>query len=277
MSYTIDQTKEKISPELWVAKPNREPIGRLFEAESHAKLDVFYGKVNELSFTLPYQIENSSYELIDNPNIKKTKARYLIKMILGHKIEWFIINEFSDDMNEESDSKPIHAYSLAHELNDKLIRNYSVESYSPTQVLEDILKSSVWEIGDIDILFQDRKRSFEETEITALDMVFKVAESFGAIVEFDTDRRLIHLRNEKNANKFNGLKLSYGKLLKTLDMTTQVDEIVTRLYVYGKDGLSINRINPSGTDYIESFDHFLHPYEGLDTWNDIKDKKWSEL
>ena len=46
-----------------------------------------------------------------------------------------------------------------------------------------------------------------------------------------------------------------------MDKTTQTDEMVTRLSAVGNDGLGIQKVNPTGQNYIENFGYFMYPFE----------------
>jgi hypothetical protein len=165
----IDFNKKIQKPRLQVAKPNRTIIGNLKEAFqiSHNTL---LGQYNELSFTVPYDIDKN-HELIRNPNIDKLKDRYFIKLAWGSDTEWYIINENSEDMDDDSDSKIVHAFSLQYELKDKLIRGYEVESYTLSQVTTDALQNTLWSIGTISTDFIGKNRAFNVSEKSVLDFI----------------------------------------------------------------------------------------------------------
>lgn len=271
----IDLNKKTQKPKIQVAKPNRTIIGNLKEAFqiTHSTL---LGQYNELSFTIPYDIDKN-HNLVRNPNIDKLKDRYLLKLTWGSDYEWYIINENSESMGDNSDSKSVHAFSLQYELKDKLVREYEVESYTLNEVTTDALQDTLWSIGTISVDFISKYRSFSVSEKSVLDFIYEIAETFGAILKFDTETRTINFLSESDLGTNRGFKVSYGKYLKTLNKTSNPDEMVTRLKVYGKDGLSINRVNATGSNYIESFSYFMYPFDAVKRWVHIKDKKWSDL
>jgi phage minor structural protein len=267
MLIPIDITKQPEKIKLSLAKPNKTIIANLPEA-MHISYDNLLGRVNELSFVLPYEIEKE-HELIKNPHTEMLRERYLIKLKWGNYTEWFIINQISDEMDDK-DVKRVHAFSLSYELKDRLIRNYSVTSYTPSQVLNDALSDTIWSVGEISTEFQNKYRSFEVSEKSVLDFVFEIGETYGGIIDFDTENRLVHLRSQNEFGEDKGFRISYGKYLKSLKRESDPDEMVTRLKVYGKDGLSINAVNPTGTDYIESFSYFMYPFQRDENRNVIQ-------
>lgn len=259
MFIDLDFTKKPQKPQLFIAKPNREIIGKLKESYDK-KLTLSLSELNELSFSIPYKIDIRN-ALKDNPNINKIKDRYLIKLVLGNYTEWYIINNITDGSNEEGDIKQVHAYSLGHELNDKLITGYKCTSYNITQVSADILSSSIWSIGYVDATFETTYRSFEFSLNKTLECIYKIAETFGALVVWDTENRLINFYKFDLYGTDKGLINTEDKYLKALHKDSNADEMVTRLKVYGRDNLSIQKVNPTGANYIEDFSYFMYPFE----------------
>lgn len=273
----VDQSLQPKKLKLQLAKPNKQVIANLnhiYNLEYNPAL----GRLSEVSFTMPYEIlDELNNEVIRNPTIDKILDRYLIKGTIEDQVEWFIINEIKDEMDETKDTKYVHAYSLGYELKDKNVRGYKVTSYNLPQVVDDVLSMSIWNVGEIEPQFYLKYRSFDVSEQTVLDFIYEVADTYDALIEFDTINRLIHFKDVEKIGENKGLTISYGKYLKRLGKTSEPDEMVTRLYAYGKDELSINRVNPAGSSYLEDFTYFMYPFDTVKKWSDIEDKKWEEL
>lgn len=47
----------------------------------------------------------------------------------------------------------------------------------------------------------------------------------------------------------------------SMDDSDDADELITRLYATGKDGIGINSVNPTGQSYIDDFSYFLFPFQ----------------
>jgi phage minor structural protein len=266
----IDKSLKPKRPSLFLCKPDRTPIIKIKHIYN-LKYNKQLGRINTLEFIIPPTYDDLG-EKKDNPLFNLVKQRYLIQMKLDGSKEWFVITEIEDSANDK-DEKHIIAKSLNYELADKKIRDYKVTSYNAQQVLNDILSETLWTTNIIETEFLNKYRSFDEVETTVLDFVFKVAEKFNALVLFDTDKQTIDLVNPDNIGT-DGLTLSYGKYLKSLNHNTNSHEMVTRLYVYGKDRLSINRVNPTGSSYIEDFSYFMYPFEMDDQGNVIKSSEY---
>jgi hypothetical protein len=268
--------------QLEIAKPNRNIIGRLPEAfniEQNIKL----GQINELSFTIPYEIEKN-FILARNPNVDKLKSRYLVRASFKDQKEWFIISNLNNSFNENGKVfLNVKLYSLGYQLKDKKIRTwigvyidgkFRKESLNAQQVLEDLLSGTTWGIDYIDSEFLTKYRSFDFNNTTILDAVFEVARTFGAIIQWNTENKTISLLKQENIGVNKGFRISYGKYLKSLSKEERSDEMITRLRVYGKDGLSIHRVNPLGTDYIEDFSYFMQGFQRDENKNTISSSEY---
>lgn len=255
----IDYTLKPQRPQLFLCKPDRTIIAKLNEAYNiNTKFKL--GNIDELTFDLPIQVDIRS-KLVANPHIDMIQGRYLIKLVVGNSVEWFIITTITDNTDDNGEFKTISCFSLAYELKDKDIRTYSVTSYTASQVLTDTLSSTIWTTGYIDADFDLKYRGFDVSKITVLDFIFQIAETFGALVIFDTENRTVNFYNPDNFGVNRGLTVSYKRYLKSLNKEEDYDNVVTRLKVFGKNGLSIQRVNPTGTDYIEDYSYFMYPFE----------------
>jgi len=256
----IDRKKKPIQPQYFLAKPNREIISKLSEVFDDG-VDVKLNDVSELSFSLPYFIDKH-HKLKPNKNVELIKERYLIKVVTGIKVEWFIVNDISDNL-DDSDVMEVKCYSLVRELSDKLIKSYEVESYGADKVIEDMLRmgNTIWNIDYIDADFKLSKRAFEFPSSTVLEAIYSIAEVYNAIVTFDTDTRTLSMTKPELTGINMGLTVSYGKLMKSMSRNRSSEEMVTRLSASGKDGLGIQKVNPTGQNYIENYGYWIYPFE----------------
>ncbi|MEY9092378.1 phage tail spike protein [Paenibacillus sp. RC84] len=255
----IDLLKKPIKPQIFLAKPDKEIIAKLSEAyppQQNIKLNA----LNDIRVQLPYEVE-VHHQLVPNEHIPLIKERYLLKVVLGDSEEWYIITSPSDEMEDNGDRRTVTAYSLAYELSDKMLKDYKQVSYHAGQIMNDLLSRTVWSVGYIDADFELAYRDFEFSSNTVLDAVYQVAETYNAIVKWDTINRKVSLMKPELYGLNKGLKFSYGHYLKRMGRESKADEMVTRLKGYGKEGLSIERVNPTGQPYIQDLSYFLYPFE----------------
>lgn len=217
------------------------------------------GVVDEVSFTIPTQIERN-HQLIDNPLIKKIKHRYLFKLVYNRQTQYFIFHERDKEYGDD-EFISYRGYGLGYQLADKDIRGYKVMSKSLTEIIYDILKETNWKIGYVDGYFDTKIRSHEIDQSTVLQAMYDLAEKFNAVIIWDTRNLTISMYNPSNIGMNKGLRLKPGKYLESFSLTDNSEEVVTRLKLYGQDGLTIRKLTPTGANYLEDFSWFLHPFE----------------
>ena len=208
------------------------------------------------------------HEFVRNRNIDKIRRRFLIKVQSGIKFEWYIIDEIND--NTDDNSKEVHAFSLGYELTDKKVIRYECVSYNATQVLHDALSETIWTTGYIDSKFDVKYRSFNISSKNVLDFVYEIANTFGALVVFDVENRTVNFYDLENYGLNKGLYLSYDKYLSNLNKVENLDNIKTRLKIFGRDGMSIQEVNITGQNYIEDFSYYMYPFERDENRNVLK-------
>jgi len=255
----IDWNKKPEQPRLYLTRPNREIIAELSEAYN-IRFNSKIIELNDLEFDIPFEID-INHQLVKNKNVDLLKERYLIYMEFGNYKEWFIIVKITDSMDEEGDSKTVFCYSLAYQLKNKLLRGYQVEAKDIRYVLTDVLAETPWGIGTLDADFETTYRSFDFSNTSVLDAIYQIGETYNAVIEWDTVNRLVSFIKPELHGIHRGIEFSYGHYLKTMGKESNADEMVTRLKAFGKDGMSINGVNPIGQNYIQDFSYFMYPFE----------------
>lgn len=271
---TIENINFAAAPDevrLFLCKPNRETVCELYQVKDR-KLQENYGGVNVLEFTVPYIVSAENGNSTRNPLVELIRGGYLVKYEKGITQDFYIIanptNEAFDDGKEEL---RVVCHQLQYEWIDKLVRNFkgTLPLYDPVGdngvLNQTLLRKTDWSMGYVDSsLFTPvhKHRTFDESERNMLEFIFDAIDSYGSYIPiFDTVNKKLSIYLDENYGRNEGLTVEYGKYLKSISEEENFDDVITRLYIYGKDNLSINRINPSGTDYIESFDFYMHGFE----------------
>lgn len=255
----IDYYKKPYKPSYFLARPNKEIISKLSEAYKD-DLKTVVNEADELVLSLPYHIDDK-HVLRKNKNIDLVKEDYLIKLVFGKYSKWYMVVGINEVMDEGFDNLRITAYSLEYELAKKSLKGYKAESKGARTVLKEILNKTTWSVGDIDVDFELSKRSFEFLDNKVLGSIYDIANTYNAIVEFDTDKQTVNMKKPESFGQDKGLTFSYESLLKSFDKESDSKEVVTRLTLEGKDGLTIDSISPTGQSYLEDYSYFMHPFK----------------
>ena len=258
MLQQIDLSNTTQTPKIQICKPNKVIIGNIKESYNINLKQKIIG-ASELNFNTPYLIEKN-HQLIDNPHISQLKNRYLIKFTLGEFVEWFIINNPSNNSDDNSDFLSIQAFSLEYELSDRYIRNYHPTSIILSDVINIALIDTSWTISSIPNGFDTVYRAFDVSSTSVLSFILEVAEKFNLIAKFNTSLRQIDFYKKDNLGQNKGLTVNERKYLKSISDGIDNTKFCTRLKVFGKDDLTINRINPTGQNYVEDYTYFMLPF-----------------
>jgi len=260
LPFEIDYSKIGQKPDLYVCRPNLTIIGKLSDA-FNIKLNLKLSQINELSFSLNYY-KDINHKNVVNPNYNLLKHRYLIKFVLNDYVEYFLINLPEDSDTEDSTLKNISCFSLAYKLSDEIINGYkTTNSVNATTVLTDILSDTAWMVGHVDTEFDILFRQFDITGKSALDAIYDIANTFGALVVYNTLNYTVNFYNLETYGLDRGLTFKYGKYLKSINNTINPDSLCTQLYIYGKDNITISSVNTTGMPFLQNFTYFLNPFK----------------
>lgn len=245
---------------LFLCKPNKTTIAELSEAFNRRIIFNLIG-LHELSFNLPFQIEKNN-ELIRNPHIDMLRGDYLIRLDRKNESdlfldkEYFIIKKPKNITEDGREVKQVQCFLLPYELTNKYIRNYSGTKTLVEVMSETLEYKSTWTVGTIASEISNTYRTFDEVKVNLLDFVNKVAETFDVVAQWDTVNKQVSFYKFNNIGEDKRLSIEYGKYLKSLEEEPDFDNVVTRLYCYGKDGLSINSLNSTGSEYLEDLSYY---------------------
>nr|WP_170314890.1 phage tail spike protein [Saccharibacillus brassicae] len=187
------------------------------------------------------------------------KERFLIRFEHGEETEYYVVYKKNKVM-DDSDYVTISCYGLGYQLSNQSVKDYNAISYSLSQIGNDLLQNTGWRLGYVDAQFDLKYRSFEFSG-SILAGMNQIAETFTALIIWDTVNRTINFYDPELYGLNKGFKTKMGKLMKSVQQELNLDEMCTRLKLFGKDGMSIQAVNPTGSNYIEDFSYFMYPFE----------------
>ncbi|MFJ3388753.1 phage tail protein [Lysinibacillus sp. NPDC086135] len=279
LSLYIDDilSKKEIIPNIYLCKPDKSRIRKLKDIYN-LKLNLKLGAINELSFTTPSYIDRN-HELIKNPLISDIKLYYLVEFQFKGTTEYFVVMSQNKSMSSNEEVISYNLFNLGYLLNNKLIKLYEATSYTLSQLVFDFLKETDWGIDFIDVDFDVNnsnalKRSYQSDNSTVLQCLFDVATKFNAIIHFDTVKQKVSFYKPEKIGLNRGWKLKKGKYLESYNVDINIDEIVTRMYCYGEEGLEFRTLSPTGSNYLEDFSWYIYPFKCDDNYNVIEHSEY---
>lgn len=261
----IDRYKKPEKSRLYLCKPDRTTIAELSEAYNK-NLSTNYNGVHELSFDIPYLV-NRNHKYVRNKNVDLIRGHYLIRYERGNEKEYFIITNPKNTTNNGVEVKNVQCYLLPYELNKKIIREFSgtkplySDVGSEGVLNETLLAKSDWSVGYIDVDIAQKHRTFDVSEQGLIEFIGDLSDLYDAVIIWDTINKKINFYKNENIGTNKGLSIEHGKYLKSLEENPDFDSVVTRLYVYGNEGISFASVNPTGVPFIESFDFYMYPFK----------------
>ncbi len=133
------------------------------------------------------------------------------------------------------------------------------------------LEHTGWAVGTVNVT---TKRTWQCTEKNALSILRATQNIHGGDLIFDCPNRLVHLLTF--GGRDTGALFAYKKNLKSIQRVVDTRSLVTRLYAYGKDGMTFASIN-NNREYVEDFTYtnevristldcsnFTNPYQMLE-------------
>ncbi len=227
-----------------------------------------FADIDEFTFNVPYYINQGTknHEAMKNPNYDLIKGNLLIK--LGN-YQYFVIDDITIHDCKGKTYKEIHCYSREYELSDKKLRGYKFDSrkiYSTSNELDEdgfskgimnyIETLTSWTVEYVSPELYDVYRGFDIANDNLIAVIQDIQKIFECLFQFDTVNKQfkIYKLNELGQNK--GLYISDENYIK--DITKNIDDnmIKTRLYLYGKNNISVEDINITGQNYIMNLNYF---------------------
>ena len=87
----------------------------------------------------------------------------------------------------------------------------------------------------------------------------QISEAYNCIFSFDNIKKEISIFSRENEaiNKTTPLLLSAENYITSISLQEDTDQVVTRLYPKGKDGLQIGGYSVPGVNYVDNYDYFF--------------------
>lgn len=214
---------------------------------------------------IKYSYDGTNYQEYTAPFISEYGKDIYIKLydLKGVLVDQYLWNS----SNKLIQTKGISVtYSVTDTINSKIQVTIKIIAEIGNGVLNILEEDTSWRVGFLDPLIREDKslgqdhrkyRTFDITEKPWIEFLKDdVQKTFECIIIYDTIHKLVNVYSIDTLTQNKGLYISEENYIKTLKEDTKTDELITRLWVYGKDNLSIASINPTGKPYIENYSYY---------------------
>ena len=256
MSDFFDKFEDYFIPYMVLKSPNGEELDILHGCYNRRANIVFNG-MSEISFTAPRYIDGEETRYFS----RLEGRRYLHVENVGD----FIITDVRETSDGLTATKEVEAKSIAFEftMKDILKLDKVMTIYNPSEPEKSIMhfilgKVRGWTMGSISPGLINMYRRMDVSNTSLYNFMIKdVQDAFQCIFIFDIMERKVHVKSFDDVIRETNIYLSHDNLIQNVDVRQVTDEIVTALNVTGRDRLSINQVNPLGTDMIYDFSYYM--------------------
>lgn len=218
--------------------------------------------IDTLEFKIPFRDSKRSY--LDNE--KQIRA--------GDEI--YRIRTITDEKNEQGAAiTSVYAEAAFYDLGFSVRKTEQSFNADTADVpMAYALQDTGWTIGTVNVR---SKRTWTSTEKNALAVLRKVQDLHGGDLIFDNANRTVSLLTFSGTDS--GALFCYRKNMKSIKKVVDTQSLITRLYAYGKDGMTFASIN-DGKEYVEDTSYtnevrvttldcsnFTNPYQMLEYAN----------
>jgi len=229
----------------------------------------------DLSYTANFEGSNElSFKLSENDiNFNNIKPSYLILMNKKHNdivkhSEYFSINAPEKSSDNGVTTIQVNCVSTEYAMfNTKILRGYKNRGselvYDPVgtngiinYMLDKIYNT--WSVNYNDSYLLDKYHVFEFDKNTYMDVFKQIEKDCNCKILFDNINNEINIYDIASYGEDTGLILSDMNYIKKITSQDDISKMITRLYITGKDNITIAKYNPTGRDYVENYDWFIN-------------------
>lgn len=251
-----DAYNRVVPPTLVLEKPHGEIIGAL----GHA-----FGVELELKFIEPSIAKFKYPKVVDGVKTPFYDDIAKDKLVDFDQIGVFVVSDMEGDDDGASCVKEVSLYSLEYELAAKkvLFAEGTYNLWNPADVENTVLGMAMescrnWKIGYVSPALIGRYRTFDKVDTKVLEFFQgTIQEKYGCLFDFDTYTRTVNVYDADEQAEILPIYLSYVNLLKKGVIKAIDDSIITKLGVYGAEGIDIRNVNPTGDNYLYNLDYYI--------------------
>lgn len=201
-----------------------------------AKIEQEVAGIDEITFSLPMSDKKRS--LIANEGyIQMFDTIYVIREIVDYK---------------KSRTTEVYAEAIWYDIQyTEPLTVLSWTEVSAGAMLTDTLKGTGWRVGTVEITTK-RTLNIESTDTNRLEALRKIESLYDGELWFDTQAKTVSLK--KPIGAFTGASIMYDKNADSIDAYYDTKDLITKLYLKGKNGLTIADAN-NGVEYLENYSY----------------------
>lgn len=197
------------------------------------------GEKDTLTFSLPFN--DSKREFLQNENyVRLANKRYIIRRVTKIRT--------GSDLSIE-----VYCEATWYDLQEaEPMEVWEWTNATPKEMMQDMLRGTDWVVGIVEIT-AERNLSLDAGKVNRLEALRELPDLFDGELQFNTDNNTVDFVEE--IGKESGAAIVYRKNMEEIEHEYSTEHLVTKLYLYGKDDLTIEDAHPEGLTYITNFNY----------------------
>lgn len=239
----VPRTRPSLYNRLAGARPvvynqDYERLGVLENADEPI-LEQEVDSVDTLTFTMPYT--DPKRYMIQNENfIELVSNRYVIRRVTKIRS--------GNDLDIE-----VYCEATWYDLQRaEPMEVWEWENATPRTILGDMLAGTDWTVGKVEIT-SERNLSLDEGLTNRLKGMKELPSLFNGELKFNTDINTVDF--VEPIGRESGASIVYSKNMDSIEADYSTENLVTKLYLYGKENMTIEDAHPDGLPYIENYEY----------------------
>jgi len=208
----------------------------LLQNADEPMLEQEVGGIDTLIFNLPFTDKKKKH--IKNENIiKLVDKRYIIRRVTklrsGDSLEMEIFCEAT--WYDLAQSEPLEVWEWVNA--------------KPQEMLQDMLRGTKFTVGRVNV-YDERNLSLDEGLTNRLKGIRELPKIFNGELWLNSNNNTVDFL--KPIGRESGAAIVYRKNMDSMEAEYSTQELITKLYLYGKNGMTIEDAHPDGLPYIEN-------------------------
>ncbi|MBQ0014789.1 MAG: hypothetical protein KBS82_05655 [Oscillospiraceae bacterium] len=225
-----------------------------------------FNAISEINFTLPYPDKDNCEEC----EIDMYKAVQNRRLIFVDDVGYFLISNVEDVYSNGLQTKSVSAQSCEAEIQNKKVPYIADGTYrfltnplTPQNkgILNTLVESlPMWTVDHIDASVASKFRTFEDVseDLNILGfMLENLQDAYECIFTFNCITRTISVYDQDNYVNKTDIHITKDDVINSLNITENADDLYTAITVLGDENITINAVNPMGTNTIYNFDQYI--------------------
>lgn len=196
------------------------------------------GSVDILTFELPFNDSKAKY--VENENIiELVNSRYVIRRVNKKRSGKDLFMEVYCEATwyDLQQAEPMETWEWVNA--------------TPREMLTDMLAGTDWYVGEVEIDAR-RNLSLQEGLINRLKAMKELPGIFDGELVFNTNNNTVDF--VEPVGRESGAAIVYRKNMDEIEHEYSTEEITTKLFLYGKDNMTIQDAHPENKPFIENYE-----------------------